>query len=54
MVQSKEEKNAKNKVRMREYNNRPDVVAKRKKYNARPERKVKLQEHYAKPGQKRR
>ena len=32
----------------KEYNNRPEIVAKRKEYNASLERKAKMREHYAK------
>ena len=41
--------NETNKVRMREYNKKPDITEKRKKYNASPERKAKMRERWAKP-----
>jgi len=41
--------NPKNKVRMRMYNKKPDVIEKRKKYNASPKRKAKMKERWEKP-----
>jgi len=41
--------NETNKVRMREYNKKPDIIEKRKKYNASPERKAKMKERWEKP-----
>jgi len=49
LVQSKEERNAKNKERMKVYNKRLEVKAKRIEYNASPERKTKMRERYARP-----
>ena len=49
MVQSDEERKERNRIRMQEYNNRPEVVAKRIEYNARPERKAKMKEYNARP-----
>ena len=46
---SDEELKARNKERMKEYNNRPEVVAKRIEYNAKPERKAKMKEHNERP-----
>ena len=34
--------NPKNKVRMRTYNKKPEIIEKRKKYNASPKRKAKM------------
>jgi len=41
--------NPKNKVRMRTYNKKPDVMEKRKKYNASPKRIAKMKERWEKP-----
>jgi len=41
--------NETNKVRMREYNKKPEVITRRKKYNASSERKAKMKERWAKP-----
>jgi len=41
--------NESNKIRMKEYNKKSDVVKKRKEYNASPKRQAKGRERYAKP-----
>lgn len=38
-----------NKLRMRKYNKKPEVITKRKEYNKTPERKRKLKERWEKP-----
>ena len=39
----------KNKVRMKGYNKKPEVITRRKKYNASPKRKAKMKERWEKP-----
>ncbi len=49
MTLSEEERKARKKASQKEYNAKPDVIAKRLEYNANPERKAKMKEYNKRP-----